>query len=90
MSFRAGRGVSVDFRMYLLFTCNIELIHQFICGLMQETSWSFVDLTYLFQFDIVFAAPNRIDEGKFNQTAENEETAAEEPHFGYFDVTDFR
>lgn len=44
---------------------------------------------YLFQFDIVFSSPDRVDECEFNQTAENEETAAKEPHFGYFDVADF-
>lgn len=44
---------------------------------------------YLFQFDIVFAPPDRVYKCKFQQTAENEDTASKEPHFGHFYITDF-
>lgn len=42
----------------------------------------------LLQLDVLLSPPDGVDEGKLDQTSENESRTAEEPDLGRFDVAD--
>lgn len=91
ISLRVGFGVSVDFKMYLLFTCAILAREQKKNNHRTELAEEETAILtkYLFQFNIIFASPNCIYECKFNQTTENEEATSQKPDLRHLNVAHF-